>query len=129
MTPSRPTSLAGVFPSLTHDSEWSWDVERMTTMLDEYAGAALFVSGCRSNQGSFYDRFDHIVLLSAPLDAMMERIATRATNPFGKIARERDLIREQKESIEPLLRRSATLELDTSEMSQDETVECVLALI
>jgi RNase adaptor protein for sRNA GlmZ degradation len=112
----------------TDDSEWIWDVECMSAVLDHYAGGPLFVSGCRSNQGTFYDRFDQIVLLSAPLDVMMERIAARTTNPFGKSARERSMIGEQKETIEPMLRRSATLELDTSLWQVTDVVDVLMKL-
>jgi len=42
------------------------------------------VSGCVSNQGRFYDRFDAVVLLTAPDDVILERITMRTTNEFGK---------------------------------------------
>src|SRR2546430_17741022 len=44
-------------------------------------------SSCRARPGTqvlFYPRFDHIVLLSAPAEVLAERLATRATNPYGK---------------------------------------------
>jgi hypothetical protein len=44
----------------------------------------LFVQGTTRNQVLFYPRFDHIVLLSAPAEVLAERLATRATNPYGK---------------------------------------------
>jgi hypothetical protein len=30
-----------------------------------------------------YPRFDHIVLLGAPAEILIERLATRTTNPYG----------------------------------------------
>jgi hypothetical protein len=36
-----------------------------------------------ANQGRFYDRFDAVVLLSAPADVILERIEARTTNTFG----------------------------------------------
>jgi hypothetical protein len=44
------------------------------------------VSGTVANQGSFYDRFEHVVLLSAPLATLLERVAERAGNPCGRSA-------------------------------------------
>jgi hypothetical protein len=37
-----------------------------------------------------YPRFDEVVLLSAPADVILERVATRDTNDFGKTDAERD---------------------------------------
>jgi len=48
----------------------------------------LYLQGCVSNQGKFYDRFDAVVLLSAPAEVILERIEnerlrenTRGTRP------------------------------------------------
>jgi hypothetical protein len=60
--------------------------------------------GCASNQGSFYDRFDAVVLLSVPREVIFQRIATRSTNPFGKGAHEQQRILADLEAVEPLLR-------------------------
>ena len=61
-------------------------------LLSRDDGATLFVSGTVSNQGRFYPRFDAVVLLSAPVDALLRRIGTRTTNDYGKPAEERALI-------------------------------------
>ena len=44
---------------------------------------------------------------------MLDRIASRDTNPFGKTAEERDRIVADTAEVEPLLRSSATVEIDT----------------
>ncbi|MGN6674813.1 MAG: hypothetical protein ACTHMA_16055, partial [Thermomicrobiales bacterium] len=74
----------------------------------------LFVSGCRSNQGKFYSQFNHVILLSAPAPLIVERLATRTNNPYGKQPDELARVLGYLETIEPLLRRSASLEVDTS---------------
>jgi dephospho-CoA kinase len=94
--------------------EWLWREDRMAELLAEGGEPALFVSGCMSNQGKFYDRFDAIVLLSAPAEVILERVDRRTTNDYGKTARERGLIITHLETIEPLLRATATHELDAS---------------
>ena len=66
-----------------------------------------------SNQGRFYPRFDAVVLLSAPLEVILERVATRDTNHFGKSDAERAEIVLYHASVEPLLRAGATAEIDT----------------
>ena len=94
--------------------EWMWREDRMAELLVEDGEPALFVSGCMSNQAKFYDRFDAVVLLSAPAEVILERIDRRTTNDYGKTARERDLILTHLQTVEPLLRATATHELDAS---------------
>jgi shikimate kinase len=93
--------------------EQLWREERMTRLLAEPRAGHLFVSGCVANQVRFYDRFAAVVLLSAPREVMLNRIATRTTNPFGQNTVDRDRILADLETVEPLLRRSATVEITT----------------
>lgn len=94
--------------------DWLWRETAMTELLTGHQRGALFVAGCTSNQGEFYPLFDHVVLLRAPLDVMLARIAARTTNPFGKTPAERKKILRDHAEVEPLLRRTATLEIDAS---------------
>ena len=64
----------------------------MAELLATEDGDTLFVSGCSSNQGRFYDRFDAIVLLSAPAEVILDRVENRTTNAYGKGPGERELI-------------------------------------
>ena len=57
--------------------------------------------------------FDAVVLLRAPADVILERVATRETNEFGKRDVERDRILNDLAKVEPLLRAGATAEIDT----------------
>jgi dephospho-CoA kinase len=91
-----------------------WDEPCVTTLLDAVAERPLFVAGCVSNQGLFYDRFAAVVLLSVQRDVLLQRLETRTSNSFGKAAAERAAIIADLESVEPLLRQHATVELDGS---------------
>jgi dephospho-CoA kinase len=82
-------------------------------LLDEHHDGVLFISGCAENQGTFYPRFDAVVLLSAPADVILERVGERESNDFGKTDAERDLILHDLATVEPLLRAGATAEIDT----------------
>ena len=73
-------------------SERLWREDRMSALLAEDTAEPLIVSGCTSNQGKFYDRFDAVVLLSLPVEVLVERVASRVTNTFGKHAAERERI-------------------------------------
>jgi shikimate kinase len=88
----------------------TWDEARMAALL---AGSqSLVVSGTVENQPHFYDRFAAVVLLSAPVDVLIARVGTRTNNPYGNAKTEQSLIRQHVLEVEPLIRRSASLELD-----------------
>jgi shikimate kinase len=88
----------------------SWDESRMDQLLADHRD--IVVSGTVANQGSFYDRFEHVVLLSAPVEVLLARVGTRINNPYGREPDQRAEIVRYVATVEPLLRRGATLELD-----------------
>ena len=94
-------------------SERLWDEDGIDALLHEHQEGALFIAGTADNQGKFYPRFDAVVLLSAPAEVILERIAARESNEFGKQAEERELILSDLANFEPLLRARATAEIDT----------------
>lgn len=94
--------------------DWVWREAAIRELLDRPRDGALFVAGCKSNQGLFYPRFDEVVLLSAPVAVLLARIDARDDNPYGKLPAERDLIRRHVAEVEPLLRATATVEIDAS---------------
>jgi dephospho-CoA kinase len=110
-----------------HRGEWLWLEERMTRLLDSDETRSLFVQGCVRNQLQFYDRFDAVVLLSAPADVILDRIARRTTNSYGKSRVERAMILNDLARVEPLLRESCTHELDASR-SLDDVVADLIAI-
>ena len=97
-----------------HRGEWLWVEERMIDLLADQDGRSLFVEGCVRNQSRFYDRFNAVVLLSAPADVILDRIARRTTNNYGKTPLERAMIVDDIDKVEPLLRKGCTHELDAS---------------
>ena len=96
------------------ERDWIWREDRIRDLLATDDPPVLFVGGCKSNQGQFYARFDRIVLLSAPLAVIAARLATRTNNPYGKHPDELAQVLRYLDTVEPLLRRRATLEIDTS---------------
>ncbi|ACO46649.1 AAA family ATPase [Deinococcus deserti] len=108
--------------------DWVWREDQMHALLDQQRTGSLFVCGCKTNQGRFYRRFDQVVLLSAPLPVLLQRIAQRTGNPYGKSPEERALILEHVAVVEPLLRASADVELNSSLYSVDELTDLLVAL-
>ncbi len=94
--------------------DWVWREDRIRDLLATEDADVLFLAGCSPNQGTFYPQFDHVVLLSAPPAVIVERLTTRTNNPYGK--RPKDIARTLalRETVEPLLRRGAGHEIDTS---------------
>jgi len=108
--------------------ELVWDVERIHALLTETHESDLFICGTVSNQGKFYPLFDHVVLLSAPTPVIVERLTTRTHNPYGKHPDELAEVLGYIETVEPLLRRTASLEIDTSAPLED-VLKTVLNLV
>jgi dephospho-CoA kinase len=109
------------------DGEWLWHEGRVDQLLSTEDADVLFFGGCASNQGKFRHRFDHIILLSAPLDVMLERLRTRTNNSFGKRDDERDRVLANHANVEPLLRASSSAEVYTAR-ALSEIVEDILRL-
>ena len=55
-----------------------------------------------------------MILLSAPAEVILARIASRETNDYGKTSHEHNLILEHLATVEPLLRATCTAEVDAT---------------
>lgn len=88
----------------------TWDEERMATLLT--SSESMIISGTVENQGKFYDRFASVVLLTAPLEVLLDRVTRRTNNPYGSKASDRAEIANYVRTVEPLLHNRATLVLD-----------------
>lgn len=116
----KTTILAAVacrgYPTVDTDYDgWElpgalWDEPRMSALLSEHPTIA--VSGTAQNQRRFYDRFEHVIYLRVPLEVLLDRVRTRSNNPYGKTADQQIDITRYVAEVEPLIRRTATLELD-----------------
>ena len=93
--------------------EHLWREDRIEGLLEGHDDGVLFIAGGASNQGRFYPRFDAVVLLSAPEEVILERVAARESNDFGKTDEERERIVSDLATVEPLLRSGATAEIYT----------------
>jgi shikimate kinase len=99
--------------SAADDSGQVWRDDRIDALLTGHTDGTLFLAGTVPNQRTFYPRFDAVVLLSAPLEVMLDRVAARDGNPFGKTAEQRRRIVADTAAVEPLLRAGATAEIVT----------------
>jgi dephospho-CoA kinase len=114
--------------SIWRSQDWVWREDRIARLLSTEDADVLFVAGTAPNQGKFRTQFDHIVLLSAPVSVLMERLATRTTNSYGKQPDELARVLEHVQTVEPLLRRAASAEVDTS-APIDRVLETILDIV
>lgn len=110
------------------DRDWVWRADRIQALLSTEDAEVMFLSGCASNMGQFLPQFNHIVLLSAPADLIVERLSTRTGNSYGKRPEEVARVLSLQETVEPLLRRAAGHEIDTS-ADLDDVVASLLRLV
>jgi RNase adaptor protein for sRNA GlmZ degradation len=97
--------------------DWVWREDRISELLAAASDQDLFVAGCKSNQGKFRSRFEHVVLLSAPTAVILDRLENRTTNNYGKSTADLDRIIRDIGTVEPLLRSVCDLEINTSRFS------------
>jgi shikimate kinase len=110
------------------DRDWMWREDRMAALLATEGAGTLFVSGCAANMGKFLHQFDHVVLLSTPADITVERLQTRTNNAYGKHPDEVARVLSLKDNVEPVLRRVAGHEIDTT-APLDDVVDAVLQCV
>jgi dephospho-CoA kinase len=108
--------------------DWVWREDRIQDLLSTEDADVLFISGCAENMVKFYAQFDHIVLLTAPAAVIVERLATRTTNAYGKHPEELARVLGLLQTIEPRLRRVAGHEVDTS-VPLNQVVAKVIQLV
>jgi shikimate kinase len=112
------------------DGDWVWSEARVQELLIGEAdedSEILFVSGCAINQGKFYPYFDEVILLSTSAALIVKRLTTRTNNQYGKHPDELAATLGYLETVEPLLRRGAGHEIDTS-AALDQVVASVLQI-
>jgi broad-specificity NMP kinase len=118
----------GGYSVIDEDGSQHWDVDRIRQLLATEDVDVVFVVGADDAQVLFYPDFDHIVLLSVSRDVMVERLASRTTNPFGKRPDELAKILADLEEFEPMMRRGAMHEIDTSK-PLDLVIDEILDLV
>lgn len=125
------------FKAIDTDDGWSellpggrqrWREDAIQALLATEDTDVLFVAGCEENQARFHAQFDQIVLLSAPPETLLARVAARTSNPYGKAPGELSRILDDLEAIEPLLRRVADHEIQTT-IPLNEVATAVLRLV
>ena len=115
-------------PSPLHPGQdWLWRADRVGRLLATQDADVLVVGGCAPNLGAFRDRFDVIVLLSAPAVVMASRLGDRDGSAYGTHPEELAPSLRFKETVEPRLRAIADVEIDTTVPLDDVATILTLA--
>ena len=109
------------------DGRQRWREDAIGQLLDTEDTDVLFVAGCEENQVRFHPRFDLIILLTAPVGVLAERLASRTANSFGRGPGELERVLDDLQAVEPLLRKVAAHEIRTT-MPLDDVVAEILHL-
>lgn len=95
------------------DGRWGWRADAVAELLARDTVHPLFFAGCSEEQAGL--PFDLRVLLTAPRAVLVERLRTRTSNCYGREPAELEQVLSDLEHVEPLLRRTADLVLETTE--------------
>jgi len=112
----------------TQGKDWIWREDRVRTLLTQPPDGTLFIGGCAENMGQLLPLIDTVILLSAPVATIMERLRTRSSGNYGSVAEERRRVADLISAVEPLLRKSADYEIDTRRPIR-ATVDEILRLV
>lgn len=105
--------------------DWVWRQDRVRRLLSEHQDGRLFIAGTAENMPTMFPLIDVIILLTAPLSVLMDRLAARPTGGYGHSSEDRRKVIDLISTVEPMLREVAHLEIDTQGPVQ-ATVEKIL---
>jgi broad-specificity NMP kinase len=97
-----------------HGKDWIWKMDPVQQLLSMEDKDILIVSGCAENMGQFLPQFDQVILLSAAPQVLVERLASRTNNIYGKQQHEVEQVLALQQIVEPLLRKASSYEIDTN---------------
>jgi shikimate kinase len=113
-------------PTTSARMDWRWREREVNALLSATDDRMLFVAGTSTNQSQFYPLLDHVVLLTIPTAVAIDRLANRTTNAYGKDPAELRCELQLRRVVEPLLRGSACLEIDTSRQPVADAIAMIM---
>jgi dephospho-CoA kinase len=90
---------------------WAWRTDTVGRLLADAGDSLIFFAGCSDEQSRF--EWDLKVVLTVPEAVLVDRLATRSSNTYGRGASELDRVRADRREIEPILLAHADLVVDT----------------
>lgn len=121
-----PDDSAYADPTTPAPMDWRWREPEVHALLSATDDDMLFVAGSCTYQSRFYPLLDHVVLLTIPAAVAIDRLANRTTNAYGKDPAELRRELQLRTVVEPLLRGSACLEIDTSRQPVADVIAMIM---
>ena len=112
----------------TQGKDWVWREDRVRALLSQPEDGTLFIGGGAENMGRLLPLIDVVILLSAPVATIIERLRTRSPGSYGSGAEEQRRVNDLISTIEPLLRKSADYAIDTRR-AVHATVDEILRIV
>ncbi|MDA0168507.1 AAA family ATPase [Solirubrobacter taibaiensis] len=100
------------FSEVREHGRWGWRRAAVEELLASHTEGLLCFAGCSEEQAHL--PFDYRVLLTVPEAVLIERLRSRTNNPYGQTDEERAQILSDRDEVEPLLRRTADLILEST---------------
>ncbi len=94
------------------DGRWHWRTDEVGQLLAQGDVTDVFIAGCSEEQVSF--TWDIKILLTAPQGVILHRVQTRSGNAYGRSPSEQEQVLADLASVEPVLRRTADVVIDTT---------------
>ncbi|RRD35141.1 hypothetical protein EII31_06990 [Leucobacter sp. OH2974_COT-288] len=88
-------------------------VDQLISYMKTISDKDVVIAVCEANQHLVYPMMNKIILLTAPIEVMKERIKVRKNNNYGKTSEDWEKIVRDKIDIEPLLRKGADYVIQT----------------
>ena len=108
------------------NGRWGWRRAAVAALLERHTEGLLCFAGCSEEQADL--PFDYRVLLTAPEAVLIERLRTRTHNPYGRTDAELAQILSDRAEVEPRLRRTADLVLEST-VSPARLADAVLSSV
>jgi dephospho-CoA kinase len=102
------------------DGRWGWRTDFVSRLLADHGEEPLFFAGCSEEQIDL--PFDFRVLLTAPRAVLVRRLRSRPEGSYGRDGCELAQVLSDLDEVEPLLRHSADVVLETTDSPSETAV-------
>lgn len=104
-------------------NDYVMDSKKIISYIERNNDKNLFFAGTTINQKEIYSHLDFVIVLTAPIKVMKERLQARNNNPFGKSKEDWDKIVKDKELFEPLIIQNSDFTISTDKAISDVVSE------
>ncbi len=105
---------------------WRWKIGRLAQVLASSENP-VYVCGTAGNRAEAYPLFGRVIVLTADKQTVVNRLATRENNDFGKLPGERDWALKEHDRVVAEAQSNNFTIIDTSDLDPSHVVEIITA--